>query len=967
MTPIKIGEKVVEWTWTLGHCAQVLVTRGSVHPYNWSADIQSNGSLHVSCQLGDFYIGEITKQAEGPIPDGGIVTGYPMRFYLSFQLLGTGTEIVYKLPLGTNVRAICGTLTVTAVCDVMFQQVDEGEHGWPLDGEPVPSVTGPLYDTPNNTRSKVYLQLTENANWEMVTNYGTYTGVMALTDGTILDNRLESLALVDCKSSTVEASGIITATNSLGSYLSDYSSHSWTDGSASCSGAQATGAVEAVAHGVDGFETHSRMGCTWSMERVADLEAYVCDQAGTGIDADLFISRHADDTLPTKVSCSNGGYSEAISQSGFVWTWEATHRGNWAPGPNTGGSYNWGDLNLALDIDFNNTEQQALPAGWAAVNSGYLTHKDGTMPIHLFNYDGVVDIVQAAAYTPKIGYSGGNYSLTLNTLTASGGAANGAQVGTWRVSSGASLELDATNERILVKPAAEDCLATRTLLLDAGQCIGAGTKPPRDAWTGYRWLSIVLEPANSSDGTELDTVGQTIIIEVDQDDMAGLFAEPDVQTWTSAANKTKRYTAVTQRQGNTTFVDIDLARPMSPTSTVDGENPPVTGNHGAEDARPNVLSHWPKPTQDAAHGAVTNACEVRLTLPTGSWWRIGEFQLHHKAGAQPAISLMPGYNQWIRMERRDKIDDDDFEEAKLWARRLFYSTNEGMLGAEAFDIERSTSYDTETGVHTFGYAPFDVATMLAGLTKVEQLKHFPTAVNAGAIRLHPGWDYTVTLPAAGIDHNLIDHLMLVACNLGGRGITWAPGKRICWSNLSLSDYGGAIVLQGITNSLDWFGGCGDVFKVEDGDMTGALQVRAGTVLRGAVDGGVATGRTYNLFEHTRPGNVPSTIASAVPPDEFGHLRINGGLPKLDHEVIPTSSASKATFDGAHTIAWTLPTDTVIEAPSWWEQRGCYRCLMMSTGGINHPRFRASDGAPLCQKVGVGRSNEGRCVFCPHGL
>lgn len=965
----KIGEKTVTWTWSLGHSAQVLVTRTDYYPYNWSADIQSNGTLVAKCQLGDFYISAIKKQSEGPIPDGGITTGYPMVFYLSFGLIGDESHpIVYKLPVGTHIRAICGVLSVTAVCDVMYDLIDLGQHGWPLDGEDVPSVIGPLYDTPNNTKAKVYLQLKENATYSMVTNYGTYSDELLLTEGVILENRLWALAQVEAVSKTQPASGVITVTNSLGAYRSVGSNQSWTHDTATCSGGQATGAVEAEASNSDGFEAHAKMTCTWSMEREANLDVYICDQSGEGIDADLFITRYADDELPNLGECVDGEYSEGITQTAYLWNWEATHRGSSAPAPNEGGAYNWGDLKLALDSSWNEGEQQELPSGWANVGSPYLTHRDGFVPFHTFNFKGLVDIAQTPDYGPRIGYAGGNYSLSSNVLTATGGAENGAQVGTWSVSDGATVELDNTGQRILIKPAAATaCVAKRTLELTPAQCGSSPLKPARDAWTGFRWLTIVLEPVDIETGVELETVGQSVLLEVEQDDMAAYFDEPDVQTWTSGTNKIKHYSAVTKRVGNVTFIDVDLANPVSPSTATDGGNPPATGNYGDTGAKPNVMSHYPKPTQDAAHGGVTNACEVKLTLPFGSWWKVGDFVLHHKLAEVPKFSLMPGYNQWFRKERRDKINDEDFAEAKKWGRRLLYSNNEGLLGVEAFDIDRNTQYSIEDGCHQFGYTAKSVLETVEVIAEIEQIKHYPSGAEVGAIRLYPGWSYSVTPPVDEIELAKFEHVMLVGCHLGGRGITWTSENRICWSNLSLSDYGLGIVVQGLTNALDWFGGAGDVFGVADGVMTGPTTLRAATVLRGAVDGGVSTGRSYTLYEYERPSGAPSTIKSLVAPDDFGHLRISGGKPKKDHDVIPTGSALKVEFDNASTIVWELPTDMVTEAPSWWEHRGCYRCYLYGSVGVNRPRYRGSDGAPLCQKVGVGRTNEGRCVFCPHGV
>ena len=972
MTPIKLGEKVVEWTWEINHCAQLLVTNTAGSPNRVNGEIQSNGTFECECQLGQFTIGQLTLGSgvisywDPPIPN------FPFKFDFTLPGSYTVVERTFSLAPGTYVQPTLGTVTITAVCDIMYELVDDGVHGWAVGGLANSTAYGPLFDTPNDSHAKVYLQLNDNATYQMVTNTATYNGTMLLTDGVILDNRLWSRAVVTAKSTSVQASGSVTLSNNLGAYISeDGATPSWSNGGATASGSVSSGVVSATCTGAGSFEIVANMGCTYNMERVAYLGVTLTNQAGTGLNADVGILRYDDDAEPTLKSTVAGYYGETISQHSDIWTWTATHNGNSAPAPNTGGWNNWGNIGVALDTDWSESEQQDLPADWGATGSPYLSHRDGTVPFHTFWNGDVIDITQEAAHALRIGYNGGQYSEASNILTATGNAVDGSQVGTWSVSAGATVELDNTNDRILVKPASgTPCVATRTLTFDAGQCGTSPTKPPRDAWTGYRWLTIGLEPADPETGAEIISVGDSITVDITQDNLAsltGIYPDPDTQTWTGTTNATKRYLAVTQRAGSDTYIDIDLANPVTPSLPFAGENPPVTGNYGDDvTARPNVLSHWPQPTMDAPNGGVTNAKAIAITLPGDTWWNIGEFTLHHKAGAVPVFSLMPGYNQWIRGERKDEANTEDLTEAKTWRRRLFTSQCEGLLGVELFDIERSTHLDTETALHVFGFTAHDVETVLTQLTNVQQFG------SVGAIRTFPGWGYTVTIPDAGtypVLHDIADHLMGVGCYMGGRGIIWNGEAAMVCANMAVNSY--HPVLQGLTNQIDWFGGCGDVFNVASGSSTGALYALACTVLRGSVEGLGKNGNIYDLTEDTRPTVTTSTVVNDGVAGTYGDLRLVGGHPKLDHHVRKDGATAGPNFDDAHTIVWTVQTgesssQTVTECPSWWEHRGIYRVQYTQRDGALHPRYRPSDKKPLCQKRGLGRTLEGRCVRCPHG-
>lgn len=974
MTPIKIGEKNVTWTWVFNHAAQIdVINNMSGFPYFVNGVINSNGLIEVECQLGKFNMYRVELGA-GVISYTDPNPPYPVfPFKFGYKLPGDVTvyDADFTLPIGSYTAPHVGTLTVTAVCDIMYELVDDGVHGWAVDGS-TGDAYGPLYDTPNDSHAKVYLQLTENATYSLTTNTDTYTDTMLLTDGVILDNRLWSRAVISAISTAVQATGSVTMSNSLGDYITeDGATPSWSNAGATASGVVGNGSVSATATGAGSFEIVANMGCTYNMERTAWLPVWIGMQNGTGLDVDIRIPRYSDDTGDAMVTTSYGYYSEMISQHSDIWTWTATHNGSSAPAPNTGGWNNWGDLGVSIDQTWAEGEQQPLPTEWADTGSPYLSQPDTTVPLRTFWNPDIIDVTQDATYTLRMGYNGGQYSLASNILTSTGNASTGSQVGAWSVSAGATVEMDGTNSRILVKPATgTPCTATRTLTLHADQCGGSPTKPPRDAWTGYRWLTVILEPADPATGDEIISVGDSITVDITQDNLASLTAvypDPDTQTWTGSTNTVKRYIALTQRVGSTTFIDIDLANPVTPNIAYNGENPPVTGNYGTDTtARPNVLSHYPQPTMDAPNGGVTNAKQISLILPGDTWWRIGETSLHHKADAVPVFSLMPGYNQWIRGERKDEATTEDLTEAKTWRRRLFTSRCEGLLGVELFDIERDTVLDTETAIHGFTFTAHDVAAVLAQLTNVQQLG------SSGAIRTYPGWSYTVTLPDAGtapILHDIADHIMSIGCYMGGRGLTWNGEAALIWHDRAVSSF--MPIVQGLTNAVDWFGGCGDIFNIADGGTTGGLSLRCGTVLRGAVEGLGKYGHVYDLTEDTRPTVTTSTVVNNDAADIDGNLVMVGGLPKLNHHARKDGATTGPDFNEAHTITWTVKTGAsstaaVVECPSWWEHRGIYFVQYTQRDGALRPRYRASDGKPLCQKRGIGRTSEGRCVRCEHG-
>ena len=972
-TAIKIGERTVTWEFTFNHAAQVRVYQAG-DPATLFCDINSNGSLLGQTQLGDFSIGALNKIG-GTVPGG---TVFPMKYEMTVPGSYTPIECHCSFGIGTHMNETVGTLTITAVCDIMYDLIDDGVHGWAIDSDTLVE-SGPLYDTPNLNHAKLYLQLTEDATYSMATNTNTYTGTIGLTSGVELQNRLWASGTVTSTSTSYEANGSIDVVHSCGNYSVDTNvSRSWTDGGTSTATAEmSTGHVESSALSGDMFEMVSAMTGTWNVERTAHLGVGLYDQGGTGINADITVLRYGDDPLPETKATVSGAYSEDISQIVCSWDWTATHNGNSAPAPLSGSYTGWGDLGVALDATWNASEQQALPDDWAEnTSSPYLVHRDGTIPIHTFHDDSVVAIAQSPTYTLRAGYNDGQYTLSSNTLLSDGDASTGSQVGVWSVSTGAAIELDNINDRILIKPATNTpCVAKRTLLLDTAQCGSSPTKPARDAWAGYRWLTITLEPADTTTGEELVSVGDIITVEIDQDNLEAAYPIPSEQTWTGPANVTKRYSTVTQRTGNDTFITIDLASPLTPTASYAGENPPVTGNYGDDTtAHHNVLSRYPKPTMDAPNGGITNANEVRLTLPGDAWWRIGEFTLHHKTGASPVYELMPAYNQWIRLERKDKIDEDDTVEAKTWGRRLFVSRCEGLIGAELFDIQRDTSYSVENGYHSFTFAPHDLYTTLEQLTSLDTIHNIDTLANIGAIRPYPGWSYTVTLPDSDtypIKYDIDYSLTKYGCYLGGRGIIWNDTNAVVSSELSLSSV--APTLQGLTQKLDWFADCGDVFEVADSSTTGAIYAKGATVLRGKVEGLGKYGNSYDLTEDTRPTITTSTIVNNTAAGVYGDLVMCGGHQKLDHHVLKDGATTGVEFNHSSTILWTvvtasdptLVTATVTECPSWCEQRGIY-VVQYSQGGVLRPRFRASDGKPLCQKRGLGRTLEGRCVRCPHG-
>ena len=925
---IILDTRAVVWTTTIKHPAVLRVVKTAFSPpiYNWSSYIDANGEMLASFPFDTpanyLSVGQIST---GPNPEPSSDPAHTKAFYSSVIIPGTTTPItaMFKLGEGTYSRYTIGTLTITADCDVIADIDDLGPDNW--------SDTGFWQDMPNLTHTKLRLQLRSPAtvSLSMVGNSTPYTGTIGAT-GDIFDNHLQVTANVKAIQTGVDADGELNIGITVGGVAGTYYGASTSPSYSNNHGEFSSGHVRAVATSA-GVKS-CKMAGSWSLERRGDLNVAVVNADGVGITADVAIPRYNDDAGITPVEATSGSYSEGIIQRAFTSSFTAQNLyGVELITAITTGYTNWGDFGVSLDNAWCEGEQPAMPTGWGVYS--YLHDKDDRLLLHTWWRDNLVSIAQASSHDLLLGYRTA-YTLTGGELVAT----TTTPVGKWSASAG-TVELDGANNAILIKPPSGGCVLTRSIDLTSSQYGVSPSRPPRDAWAGYRWLKIGLTPVNPATGLDLTRTGDAIAVSVIQDDLSTLYPSPDVQTWDNAGLTTKTYTPSTVRPAGVTYIDVDLAMPSSPSSSADGGNPPATGNYST-DANPNVLSRYPQPTLDATHGGVTNAKALTLTLPGGVWWRLSGVSLHHATGNTPTVNLLPAYNQWVRSLRADKLNDEDVVEAKDWRRRSILTTNEGILGVEAFDLNRHSQYATDH--HVFSFTDLTVDEVVAHFTAVQQLNLFPgTTTHKGAIRSYPGW--SISLLASGSRTPIIDYLMSVGVHIGGRGLTWTGETPVVWSDKPIDD---SLIVQGLSDSVDWFGECGDLFGL--GGSGGSLPLRAGTVLRGVGEGLGVVADTYNL---NAVGSA--TVIDYDNPDANGHLRLVGGHPQTDHEIHKASGAPVVTYDDAHTISWDYQAPggsgitACIEAPCWWHSRGIHWMLLQgftSDGAVAYAVSKTGRGA-----------------------
>lgn len=945
---IVIAERTIVWTIDLRHPAYLVVQKQLLFgdTYNWSSFVYCDGELTVTFPFdtpaNKLWVGSVTTGAN-PVP-GNASAG--KGFSTTVVLPGAVTTYTanFRLGEGNWSQTSMGVLTVSAPCEVIYDLDDLGQNKW--------SDRAFWRDMPDNTLAHLRLRLKEAAtvSLQMTGNTTPLTGTIG-TVGEIFGNDLQLSAVVKSiakATSSYTANGSIGITCNLGDYACDSETKTWAYSGGTCIGSIATNNVAASAVNTSGYEMTAQMSCSRHLERTANLEVAIRDIGGGSIDAGVAISRYADDTHPASASASSGGYSEAISQRAWSWSWSATH--SLGSSDSGSGSWtNWGDFGCSLYSNWCDTEQPDLPTGWGVTS--YLRAKDSRLLLHTFWQNNLVSIAQESAHDTLLGYQAG-YTQGSNQLLATGTT----PVGTWGLNAG-SIELDTVNNAILIKPPSAGCDVTRTIELSADQYGDTPSRPPREAWAGYRWLQVAIEPVDPATGSVLTRDGDTIAICVEQDNMADLWADADKQTWNNTTLQFKRYSCHTVRASGNTTIDVDLAKPVNPTHTADGGNPAAENNFGSN-AEPNVLSRYPQPTLDAAHGGVTNAKALTLTLPGGVWWRIKGISLHHKTGIEPTIALMPAWNQWIRSLRMDKHDDDDLTASKDWRKRMLATQCEGLLGAEAFDLNRHSTHivSEELGEYDeFAWSTVNgVAEVVKHLTAVQQLTKWVISGDtdihtpAGAIRSYPGWSINIASVDAG---SISEHLLSIGVNLGGRGITWIGDTPVVWNNMALAS---TLVVQGLAGSVDWFGGCGDLFGLNNGQGT-ALALRACTVLRGSAEGLGLPTDNYELA-------ADSVIATNTP-DATGHLLLPAGHQSTSHTIRKSGISPSVNYDRANTITWlyrpSLTGTGVIEcteAPCWWHNRGIHWVLLQQQlaygGAVSYAVSGSGRGARAIAKDGT---------------
>lgn len=928
----KIGERTVTWTVVYRHPCQITVTKTYIPPvYMWSAVVQADGELSCTLPLGGFSIGAV-QAASGPIPNP---PGDRYPFFSTLTYPGGSQTIYFGLGEGTHTQPTVGTLSVVAACDVMCElDTTSGLYGF--------HANGFQRDMPDNTHCHVWLRLQEPANWTFTTTSNTYTGTSG-TAGQDLSNYLAATAEVKAIANGASADAQINVICSLEDYFADSDTATWSEGGGTGTGYVETGLVRATATPASTLLT-ATMGCTWRLRRQAYVMATLRNLADEGLSGDLDVLRYGDDPASGTLTVTDGAGSTGVDQKWWSWSFASARVGGGSGGASD--NYDgWGDLAVRQSTTLANSEAPSLPEEWGDY-SAYLGWKDRRCMGRLWACDGP-EITLAAGLDQGVGWTDDYDATNSTTRTSTGQDPPGA----WTITGGAFS--DDTNNWILT-PGADDETMTveRSLLFDVGQLADPPTRGDRPTFAGYRYLKMTLYRRTSP------VPEDTVTVRIRQDNLADLFPEPELQTWTRTTWVEKTWTTKVQTADGYSFIEIDLARPdstglvMSP-----GVNPPPESNYGA-DAHPNVLSRWPTPVMDGPLSGVTLPDRIQITVPcTGAnrTWALGSIVLIRKEA--PRWWVTGGLNQWIREERHDRYDEDDLAAWKHWRRRYITGLTDGILGLELFDMVR-TSHLTTNELGSWHVFDWDLQSVEDICEQVAERRIYQkwergdpdtfTPVGAGA--LWPGHEvYVPTYDTGSVEEQLMSGS---ACWLGGGGLLWTGEAPIVVANLAWP----MLPVQALADTLDWFGGAGDLWNM--GDTT--VVWRCGAVLRGAASGVGQPGSSWSLKDATPTEVQSGTVAASG--------RYQAALPGGKHQTSHTLTVRSQTCAwNAPTISWqfrpSLESSTIYvlsEAPLWWHRRGLHICHWDRALGPPRWRYRRSDGKPLCSK------STGNCVLCRQG-
>ncbi len=948
MAAIKIDDIVVSWSVGFEHAAKIEVYSDAFMPFLHSR-ITANGTLSAATPLavGAFSIGAISA---GAYPDVSwpytdklpfeYTLTYPTGLPAPFEF--TSESIRFGLPVGVHVRPNVGQLVFTALCEVWADLIDIGDGfcGFHHDGF--------QRDMPDRKTCKIWLKLAEVADWALTTSYDTYTGTCG-TVGQDFINTLACAGAVTAVAGTESASGQVSIGCSLSTYLCDGESETWSEDGGTCTGSAGNGTVEATASPASAGVMSSSMSCTWCLGRNCALECAVLDPNSGGIAAGLAIARYGNDTQPATVTCDSGGeYNEGITHKQWTWSFSAFRIG--------GGSYsqggnwtNWGKLAVGLNPAWSvGPEYQDLPDEFAGpVYSPYLNWHDNRLLMKLWHTTGP-SFAHASMSSLGLGWSVDGYTPVGAALEA----VEPNRYGRWTIVNGTMV--DNTTSLLLVPASGEGTMTIRrTLEWSVDQTGGSPTRSPRPTFAGYRYLYITLKRTSIT-----PIPGDTVTVRIRQDDMAGLFPDPALQTWDNAGYRDKTFTGVVNSSG---VVVIDLARPQVVGLTGEGDNPPPTGNYG-ELAHPNTLSRWPQPTMDGNLSGVTVPMwvEIEMPNPAGDVWELGSMELGRQS--EPVLYILPALNQWIREERHDLAQEGDTTKRKHWRRRLVTGVCDGLPNLELFDMVRTSSHmvSEELGEYDiWEWTLHSVGNTAVQAVEVHEHEHWEygtpdTYTPVGALERWPGWSASMPTPASGS----LDEWVLAGegCRMGAHGVVWIGSTRAVQSGIAL---GTGTKVQNMADELDWFGGLVDPFNMGDTAFT----LRAATVLHGLAVGAGIDNDDANIC------TVLATIQSFNTGADGSYVARNpGGCHGIAHKLV-RHGRTLVQWE-PQVIDWTFRPSlyltaiyTLTEAPLWWHGRGVHVghwWKLLGPPWIRHDK----QGRILCQRAEF--EGAGLCLQCRQG-
>lgn len=252
---------------------------------------------------------------------------------------------------------------------------------------------------------------------------------------------------------------------------------------------------------------------------------------------------------------------------------------------------------------------------------------------------------------------------------------------------------------------------------------------------------------------------------------------------------------------------------------------------------------------------------VTCTVPTGGITLVAQDHRH--------LSILPGMADYVHQSSGTVggVTTDTY------LRRMLDGDTDGRRSLEEWDASRTDS--SSSGGSSTAYEERSIASLCTGITDT---------VSSGALRW-PGWSASVPAAANHVD----DSTPLTGYLNANRPATWLHGSGClynggAWSTLIDADVSSSATIkaQTIIDALTaWPGDCGDVFGVNGGASTGALEIGCGCMLRGQAWGlvidanGPASSATVDVLDHSG-ATVATGTTSALGEYASGAAYMLGG-------------------------------------------------------------------------------------------